>query len=152
MPVPRKYSPEATRQKLLAWADRRERCHRDVREKLEAWGIPYREREELISWLISLNALNEQRYALAFASDHARFQRWGAKKIIAALRARGISDYIITKVQQSMDPEEEMASIRNLAEKKRLTLKEKDPAVQRHKIAQYLIRKGFEPEKVWRLL
>jgi regulatory protein len=145
----RKYSPEETRLQIARWVDRCERCHREVCDKLNAWGVPPAEHEDLLAQLISGNALNEQRYALAFASDHFRFHGWGPFKIAAALRAKGISQQLVQLALASLDAAALRRSVVQLAQRKFDTLRDGALQLRRKKTAQFLVQKGFEPDMVW---
>ncbi len=148
-PMGRKYSPEETRLQITRWVDRCERCHREVRDKLNAWGVPPAEREDLLAQLISGTALNEHRYALAFASDHFRFHDWGPLKIAAALRAKGISQQLVQLALASLDATALRRSVVQLAQRKFDTLRDGALHLRRKKTAQFLVQKGFEPDMVW---
>lgn len=142
----RKYSEDVTREKVRAWCDKAERCHWDVRNKLMSWGIPYHEREELICWLITLDLVNEERYAHAFAHDKFTFNRWGVKKIEQHLRQKGISDRNICDALKEIAPEDYTNTIIALIKKKEPQTKGLQLYQKKIKLIRYLMSKGYEPE------
>jgi regulatory protein len=140
---PRKYPTEVVREKIRQWCNRAERAHTDVRSKLYRWGIPPNEREELIADLIRDNLLNERRYACAFANDHFRFRKWGANKIIHALKAKGVSDQNISCAVRQLPAEEITPMMRDLLHKLEPKLKGLQAWQKKHKAIRHLITKGF---------
>ncbi len=142
----RKYPPEITRQKMMAWCDKAERCQWDVRNKLIQWLIPYAERESLISELISLDLLNESRYAAAFAHDKAAFFQWGSKKIEVQLKSKGISSRNIQDALKTLDLGETSASIVKLIKKKEPQYHGLQLYQKKIKLTRYLLSKGYEYE------
>ncbi len=142
----RKYSEEIAQQKIRSWCDKAERCHWDVRNKLTDWGIPYNEREHLIGWLISLNLLNEQRYAKAFAHDKFAFNRWGTKKIEVHLKAKGVSERNIIDALKEIAVEDARATVKDLIKKKEPQYKGLQLYQKKIKLTRYLFSKGFEQD------
>lgn len=126
----------------------RERAHSEVRQKLYEYGLRSEAVEELMAWLITENFLNEERYAITYAGSKFRQKQWGRIKIQQQLQQKGVSDYCINKALQEIDEDEYLATINRLIEKK-MAIKADNIYEKRHKIARFLIGKGFEPEKVW---
>jgi len=152
MPLfPRKYSPEATREKIRQWCDRAERAHSDVRSRLTQWGVPSAEREELIAELIRDNLLNEERYASAFASDHARLRGWGVNKILHALRAKGVSDANIQRALSTLPEEYAAAAMRDALRRKESGLRGLPVWQKKQKGIRYLLARGFPADAAVRL-
>lgn len=148
----RKYPPEITRQKMMQWCDKAERCHYDVRQKLLAWNIPYEERENLIADLIGANLLNEARYAGAFAHDKFEFFNWGVRKIELELKKKHISDAIIRHAIGELDKEDYSKKIHELIKRKEPQHMGLQLYQKKFKLAKYLVSKGFEHDVVWREL
>ncbi len=143
-----KYSKEQTRQKIQAWCDKAERCHRDVREKLKSWNTPYREGEELIVWLIEQDLLNEERYAKAFAHDKFVLHRWGELKIKQHLQSKGISQRNIADALLEIQPAQSIENMLLLIKKKEPQLKGLQLYQKKYKLKQYLYSKGYEPTAI----
>lgn len=128
-----------------------ERTQQEVRNKLYSLGLYSDEVEEVLTQLITENYVNEERYAKTFASGKFRLKSWGRKKIRYALMQKNISSYCIEQAMKEIPEEEYEQVIRKLIENK-LSQLSGDEYVVNNKIASYLIRKGFEPEKVWPML
>lgn len=79
-------------QKLARYCAYQERCRQDVRLKLAGLGV--RGAAETARWMERLEAegfLDENRFARAYCRGKFRQNRWGRRKIIMGLRAKGIS-------------------------------------------------------------
>ncbi|HZZ74805.1 MAG TPA: RecX family transcriptional regulator, partial [Puia sp.] len=74
-------SPEKALQKLKHFCGYQERSHTEVKQKLNSLGLSGKEAEELISRLIEEEYLNEERFAIAYASGKSRNNGWGRIKI-----------------------------------------------------------------------
>jgi regulatory protein len=105
--------------------------------------------EELVSELISGNFINEERFAKTYAGGKFRIKHWGKVKIKEALKAKGLSDYCIRKGLQEIEPKDYLAALQSLIRKRSEKEKEKNEYRRKHKIAAYLIAKGYEAELVW---
>lgn len=85
-------SSAALFQKLARYCAYQERCRQDVRLKLAGLGV--RGAAETARWIKRLEAegfLDENRFARAYCRGKFRQNRWGRRKIIMGLRAKGIS-------------------------------------------------------------
>jgi len=128
-----------------------ERTQQEVRDKLYKLGLHRNEVEEVLTELITEGFVNEERYAMNFASGKFRLKQWGKLKIIFSLKQKKISPYCISEaIKQIPDDEYEKAIILLINNKsKHLTGEE---FVIKNKIARYLIGKGFEQELVWSII
>jgi len=143
---PGSVTPEKALQKLKHYCGYQERSHAEVKQKLYSLGLFKKEVEELISRLIEEGYLNEERFALQFASGKLRIKGWGKQKIRFELRQKGISEFCITKAMKSIDETDyENVFNRQAAKKWRSLQPEKNIFVKKNKWQQYLLQKGFEP-------
>jgi regulatory protein len=139
-------STEKALNRLKHYCGYQERSHSDVKQKLYSFGLPKKEVEELISRLIEEGYLNEERFALQFASGKSRIKGWGKQKIRHELRQRGISEFCINKALNSLDRDEYEFGFQYQAAKKWTSLRsEKNIFVRKSKWQQFLLNKGFEP-------
>ncbi len=138
--------------KISSFCAYQERTHDEVRKKLYEYGINKDAVEELISRLITENFINEERFAKSFAGGKFRMKKWGRLKIENELKARGLSAYCIRKGMAEIEDVDYEKTLKELIAKKSAEEKEKNPFKKKHKISQYLIRKGYEPELVWEKL
>ena len=133
-------------QKLQHYCAYQERCHSEVKYKCLEIGLRGEEVDEAIAELVSENYLNEERFAIAFAGGKFRSNHWGRKKIVAELKQRQVSPYCIKKGLAEIDEDDYEQTLRSLAEKKYASLKGEQYLKRKHKVIQYLLQKGYEPE------
>lgn len=126
-----------------------ERTQQEVRNKLYNLGLYSDEVEEIIAELITGGFINEERYAKAYAGGKFRMKHWGRQKIRKSLQSKGISPYCLEAGLREIDEEDYLQKIDFLIQKKLATIKENKPFEIKHKLAGYLMGKGFEPEIIW---
>ncbi len=132
-----------------------ERTQQQVRTKLISLGVEEEETEEIIADLIIENFINEERFAKSFVSGKFRLKKWGKLKIIAHLKQLNLTEYCIDQGIKEIPRDEYLATICSLINKKiqEEKIQKLNNSYQRnHKIAGYIINKGFEPELVWETL
>ncbi|CAH0996357.1 Regulatory protein RecX [Emticicia aquatica] len=130
-----------------------ERTHAEVRERLQKWEVWGDEAEEMITYLIEDNFLNEERFAKIFAGSKFRVKQWGRQKIKYELKARKLSEYCIKVGMAEIDDDDYIETLKTILEKKKHELRtEKQPLIVKQKLARYAIGKGFEGELVWEII
>jgi regulatory protein len=129
-----------------------ERTQQEVRDKLWELEVDRDWIEEIISQLIVENFINEERFAKAFAGGKFRMKKWGRVKITMELKIRKLSEYCIKKGLKEIPEEDYLKTLSELMEEKITAIKEQNQYKKNHKIAAYLIGKGYEPDLVWDLL
>ena len=145
-------SKEEALKKLQRYCAYQDRCHKEVRTKLLDLGVYGHDLEEVIVALIEDNFLNEERYAKSFVRGKLRMKHWGKNKILRELKMKNISAYCIKKGMEEIEEEEYHQILENLVEKKDRLTKEPDKFKKRKKLADYAIRRGFEPALVWNMV
>lgn len=149
MNTPKKHlTKEQALQKVKQYCAYQERSHTEVKQKLWDLGIHPAMHDEMISALIEEDYLNEERFAKAFAGGKFRMKDWGRKKIIYALKEKGVSEYNIRKAMKEIDEEAYDETLLELAKKKYDLLKKEQYLVRKKKTMDYLVQKGYEYEKV----
>lgn len=136
-------------QKLEHYCSYQERCHIEVSEKLRSFVLNQEEKDKIIVHLIESNFLNEERFALVFSISKFHQKKWGKIRIKNELKARKISDYLVTKALKEIPTEEYEITFENLAEKHWETITEKNDLKKRKKFCDYLLRKGWESERIY---
>lgn len=139
---------EQALQKLRHFCGYQERCHSEVREKLFNLGVYKKEHDEIIATLIEEKYLDEERFAIAFASGKFRIKEWGRVKIKYELKQKQVSDYSIKKALMQIDQVEYMKVLIKLAKKKYAALKKEQYLIRKKKTMNYLLSKGFEGELI----
>jgi regulatory protein len=135
--------------KIAAYCAYQERCHSEVTQKLYSYGLYRDQVEELVAWLITENYLNEERFATTFAGSKFRLKQWGKLKIRRALELKNVSEYSIYKGLEEIDETSYHQTIRKLIELQHDKISDTNKYSLRHRIAKYLLGKGYEPEHIW---
>jgi regulatory protein len=139
-------------QKAAGFCAYQERTQAEVRDRLYEWGIRGDEAEEMIVYLIENNYLNEERFAKAYAGGKFRMNQWGRVRIKHEMRYKGLSDYCIKIGLAEIDEDDYLETIKKMINRKANKDDFENPYLKKHKLARYIIGKGFEQELVWRLL
>ena len=121
-----------------------ERAQQEVRDKLYEWGLWPDAVERIISQLIEGNFLNEERFARIYAKSKFNQKVWGRIKIKQGLKLKRVPDVLIKKALLIIDPDDYLAALTHLLQKKEATLTEKNQLKRRYKLQQYAMGRGFE--------
>ena len=130
--------------KLRHYCAFQERCISEVTGKLHEWKVNPKHFEKIIEQLINENYLNEERFARSFASGKFRINRWGKTKIIHELERRQVPDLIIQIGLEEIDDEEYEETLKEILQRKKREIKEKDPWKSKQKLIAYAVQKGFD--------
>lgn len=149
VPLRKKLSISEAKQRISKYCAYQERCHQEVRDKLYGFGLNRDDVEYVIYELIQNDFLNEERFAIAFVRGKFNYKKWGRLKIERELVARKISVYCIRKGMKEISNDAYRTTVFDLLEKKLASLTDDNDYIERNKAAQYMIRKGYEPELVW---
>jgi regulatory protein len=141
-------SLEQALQKARHYCGYQERCHQEVKEKLYSFGLRRQDVDAAIATLIEEDYLNEQRFAVQFAGGHFRLKQWGKVKIRYELKQRQVSDYCIKKALAAIEEDDYLKALGKLATEKWATLKGETAFVRRGKLHEYLVRKGYEQDRI----
>lgn len=142
---------EAT-EKLIRFCVYRERCHQEVEQKLDKLHMIPAAKEEIITTLLAEGFLNEERFAKAFAYDKFNLQKWGRHRITRELKQRQVSDYLIRVALNEIDEHSYRENFEDLAQKRWRQLKDTDLYKKRKKLADFLMRKGYEADMIFSYL
>lgn len=146
----------SNKQKLLIKASKycayRERCQHEVRVKLKKLGASNTVAEGIIAELIVNGFINEERFSRMFACGKFRQKKWGKRKIVKELEVRKISRHCIALGLQEIDQGSYLETLRGIIAKKHEELKANGASNVTKKVAEFCVRKGYEPEEVWSLL
>jgi regulatory protein len=147
MHVQKKYSRKECLNKLYYYCNYRERCHKEIQEKLYQWGYTKDEHGDFIIKLMEEGFLNEERFARSYVRGKFNYKHWGKNKIRQGLKAKGIHDKLIAISFEEIDDKEYLKKTEFLIRKKidstkALNYKEKN------KILHYMVNKGYETQWV----
>lgn len=148
----KKLTPRQAKSKAEAYCAYQERSQQEVRNKLYYWGLHQTNVEEVIAELIADGFLNEERFALAYASGKFRMNGWGKYKIKQGLAQKSVSIPLIRTALNSLDEREYRDKLESLLRAKAGLEKEKHPYKRKNKLMQYALGKGYESELILELL
>jgi regulatory protein len=149
---PKIFSREQAKQKAESYCAYQERSQYEVRNKLYEWGLHQKEVEEIISELIGLNFLNEERFSIAYTLGKFRIKAWGKLKIKQGLKLKGVPDKLISKSLNAIDIDDYQSKLKLILEKKLITITEKNPFKRRYLLSRYAAAKGYESDLITELL
>lgn len=135
--------------KLMQFCAYRDRSHKEVEEKLREMNMIQAAQEQIIIQLMQEDFLNEERFARSFVRGKFRIKKWGKIKIKQELKFKEISAPIIKLALTEIDQQKYIATLYEVAEKKLRLLKEPDSFKKKRKLADFLLRKGYESVLVY---
>jgi len=137
------------KEKIKCYCSIQERCHQDVKRKLNNWGVSKNDIEYIVAELIENDFLNEQRYSNAYTLGKFKINKWGKIKINYHLKLKRVSDICIKRSLDLLNEEEYLNTIYELLYQRYISMKDENTYIKNAKSAKYLIGKGFESELVW---
>ncbi|MEZ4720344.1 MAG: regulatory protein RecX [Flavobacteriales bacterium] len=128
--------------KIRTYCNYRDRCHKEVRDKLYELGLWRQDVNTAITQMIEENLLNEERYARSYVRGHFYNKHWGKVRIVAELKARQVHSRMITMAMEEIDESDYEATIQKLIEKKSKELTG-NQFERKQKMSRYLAQKGY---------
>lgn len=138
--------------KLARFCAYRERCKSEVIRKMNQLGLQKNHHERCLKRLMEQGFLDERRYAEAFVSGKLRMNRWGRRKIIAALRKKQIPAELIDRALSTIDDEEYLQILSKEAIKYHGEPLVDLTPIERQKLFGKLLAKGFETDFIRELI
>ena len=149
MKNPKTYTVDEATKVLENYCAYQERCHKEVEQKLYDLKMIPEAKEKIIIHLLQHNFLNEERFAKAFARGKFSIKKWGKLRIVNELKFRNISSYNINTALQEIKEVDYLNTLKIIAEKKLILIKEPNHFKKTNKLSNYLISKGFESNLVY---
>jgi regulatory protein len=129
-----------------------ERCYKEVEEKLYSFSDSQSEKEEVLTYLIENNFINEERFAQSFVRGKHNYKFWGKKRIVNELKFRNISSRNIQTALKEIPEATYLHNFHSLAEKNWETIKEPKGQKRNKKFVDFLLRKGYETSLIYEKL
>lgn len=127
-----------------------DRCHSEVFQKLRGLGMTKDSINHILVHLINHDYLNEERFARNFSRGKHRTQGWGISRIEQELKIRGISPTNIRIGLSEIQEDEYDNLLSNMAERRWNATQESNILKKKKKVFDYLIRKGYDLNLVYR--
>jgi regulatory protein len=134
-------------ERLQRLCSKSERCISDVKKKLNEWKVQ-EDQEEIISSLVDMKYIDEQRFSNAFVHDKCTFSKWGRYKIKYHLCSKRISDEIIDKALTTIDDQAYTEMV--FAELSKKWNNVKLPEKRRNALFSFSAQRGYEQELIYR--
>lgn len=147
-PEKRTKTPEQALSALMRMAARAERSSGDAMRLMQRWGVEASARQGVLRKLIEMKFIDDSRYAEAFVRDKLRFSGWGAYKIRAALRAKGIAPEIIDDALAQTDGGAMGQRLAAMLERKSRSVRYSTPYELKTKLMRYGSSLGYDFETV----
>ena len=126
-----------------------ERCYKEVEEKLYSFSVSQSEKEEVLTYLIENNFINEERFAQSFVRGKHNYKFWGKNRIVNELKFRNLSSRIIEIALKEISEVTYLQNFHALAEKNWETIKEAKGQKKNKKFVDFLLRKGYETSLIY---
>ena len=149
MPSKKTYTLQEATKKLEHYCAYQERCHKEVRQKLETMYMIPEAIDVIIVHLIEHNFLNEARFAKAYVSGKFKIKKWGRRRLTYELKKKDIGKVNINQALTEIGNEEYIGVFNDLAEKKANSIKESNIYKKRKKLIDYLHYRGWEMHLVY---
>jgi len=130
--------------KVRTFCNYRDRCHKEVKDKLYGLGLWKNEVDQVMMQMMDEDLLNEERYARSFARGYFRTKRWGKIKIRYELQSKQIHSRLIQTALTEIDEDEYQQTIKHLIQKKLGLLKGEKSMSKKQKVVNYLMQKGYQ--------
>jgi regulatory protein len=137
-------------EKARNYCSYQERCIYDVKMKLVEWKATDKTIEKIIRQLEEEDYINEERYAVSFATGKLRNNKWGRNKIFYALMQKHIPELYVQMGLSEIDEKEYLDTLKKVISSKKV--KGEDEYKQNAKLVKYAVQKGFQPDLVWKVV
>ena len=126
-----------------------EKCESEIRTKLVTWKVKPDDFDKIIEQLKVDKYIDEQRYAVSFAKEKFKFNKWGKIKIDFALKQKSIPKEFIANALMEIQEDDYNSILLNELQEKLKSIKETDEYTIKSKLLRYALSKGFENGKVF---
>ncbi len=146
------YTLEEAKRSMEGYCVYQDRCHQEIERKLREMKMIPQAWEIILLHLMEHDFLNEERFARSFARGKFRIKQWGRRRIEMELKRRDISAYNINAGLSEISYEEYEDVFAEVSKKRFESVRESNVLKKRKKVADFLLRKGFESNKVYEVL
>ncbi len=129
--------------RLSALCAQAEHCEYEMQEKMRRWQLPDDAQARVMQRLVSERYVDDNRYALAFARDKVKYNKWGRRKVEQALWQKRIKDDIRQQVLDSIGDADYISVLRPLLQQKRRAVKARNDYELRMKLVKFALGRGF---------
>ena len=146
------YTFEEINNNLEYYCSYQDRCTKEEEDKLYSFSVSQSEKDEILTYLIENNFINEERFAQSFVRGKHNYKFWGKNRIVNELKFRNISSRIITIALKEIPEETYLENFHQLAEKHWNNITERKGQKKNKKFVDFLLRKGYETNLIYEKL
>lgn len=132
------------------WIASRDHSRKELYEKIKRKGITDQVADEVLDHYEEKGWINDENFAELFVNSKIRYEKYGRQALKYKLREKGVSQDIIDKVLEEIEPETEEENARSIALKKALSTQKVEHQKRVNQIVGMLVRKGYG-SNVWRI-
>lgn len=136
----------AVLEKIRKYCAYQDRCLKEVDAKLRTLGCDAEKRCEILQQLVAERFIDEDRYVESFVRGKINAKGWGLKKIVFALKQKGIEDSKIQKIVAQVDGNLLQQNLQNLI-KKWLKSRKLDYGTK-PQLYRYLMGRGYSSAEI----
>ena len=125
------YNIKEVTDRIQSFCALQDRCQWEVEKKMREWGVKEDIIKNILTDLILEKFIDEQRFSESFCRGKFRIKRWGKLKIKNELKIRKISTSCINKGLDQILDKEYYSVLKELYEKKKNSLKDKNQFIQK---------------------
>lgn len=144
------FTVDEIKRKLEQYCVYQDRCHKEVELKMRDYELIPEAKEMIFLSLMQDNFLNEERFAKSFARGKFRIKNWGKQRIIRELKFKDISAYNIKTALKEIDEQAYLNTVYAITEKRSNSISETNNYKKKKKLIDFLMRKGFENELIFK--
>ncbi len=133
---------------LMRQCARTEKSSGDAMRLMVRWGVEQQQRGEVLERLIAERFIDDRRFAAAYVREKMNLSGWGARKIAASLKAKGVANAIIEESLAALDSEQLADRLQDKIQRKARTTKYKDQYDLKGKLIRYGLSLGYDYEMV----
>lgn len=130
----------------------RDRTRQEVKCYLRKKGFSEQAAREALKRLEGWGYLDDRRVALNWARTKKQVALWGQARVVAGLKRRGLEQETIQDLLCVLDQELPDADVALRAARKYIRTHPKAGSALSRRLAAYLLRRGFAPETIIRLI
>lgn len=143
---------EEALRRLAADCARREHCRGQMHGRMRQWGMDEEAQQRVIDYLVAHKYVDDERFCRLFVKDKLKFNKWGRRKIEAALAAYGTDRATVQAALAEVTDDDYLDVLRPLLRAKDKSLRCADGYERRRKLMAFALGRGFDMHLVSRCL
>lgn len=138
--------------RLIRYCTYQERSISEVKKKMYALELHEDAHDSYLQLLQEDDFQNETRFTNSFIDGKFRMKGWGSNKIKSHLKAKGVSDELISAGLEALNQEEYLKNLQDLASSKLEKVKGKNDYERKAKVYRFLLQRGYESSLIHKIL